>query len=58
MLVKLLLLLSILSSLAEDDLNYWDNDEVEAIRTAAPENGEPLVIAAKDPSTLTLILFQ
>ena len=45
--VKLLLLLPILSSLAEDDLKRWHNDEVEAIRTAAPENGKSLVIAAK-----------
>jgi len=47
-LLLVLCILPILTSvLTEDDLKRWSNDELEVIRTASPENGKPLVIAAK-----------
>ena len=51
MLLHLLLLLLVLSVLG--DLKRWSNDEVEVIRTAAPENGKPLIIAAKHKAKYT-----
>ena len=47
MLVSLLLLLPVLLTVAEEDLTRWSNDEIVVIRTASPENGKPLVIAAQ-----------
>ena len=43
----LFLLLSILTVFGQDDLKRWSNDEIEVIRTATPEEGKPLVFAAK-----------
>ena len=47
MLVIAVLLLSVLIAAAEDDLKHWTNDELEVIRTAAHENGKPLIVAAR-----------
>ena len=49
----ILFLLPILSILGAEDLKRWSNDEIEVIRTAAPENGKPLVIAAKHNAEYT-----
>merc|ERR1711892_554203 len=53
MFVLLLALLPGLIVLAEEDLTRWANDDLEVIRTATPENGKPLVIAARLKSEQT-----
>jgi len=48
-----IVLLSVLTAFAQDDLKRWSNDEVTVMRTAAPESGKPLVFAAMHKAEYT-----